>query len=125
MSAEPPRTRTGLASRFLLGVATGLLLVLLASLSPVLAVVAMVAVLVAVVIGVIQRADSSRIIQLAGTLIGAGALLVYGVINTISACADTDDFCGNANVWPLGALAAVTVGVGTVAAAVGVIRRPG
>jgi hypothetical protein len=89
------------------------------------AVVAMVAVLVAVVFGVLRRSDSSRIIQLAGTLIGVGALLVYGVINTVTACFDTDDFCGNANVWPLGALALVTVGTGTVAAAVAVVRSPG
>jgi hypothetical protein len=102
-----------------------LLLGLLTSLSPVIAVVAMLAVLVAVVIGLVRRTDSSRIVQLAGTLLGVGALLVYGVVNTVTACLDTDDFCGNANVWPLGALAVVTVGVGTVASAVAVIRNPG
>ncbi len=125
MKVEPHRTRTQLASRFLLGVAAGSLLGLLTSLSPVIAVVAMLAALAAAVIGVVRHADSSRIIQLAGTLIGVGAFLVYGVVNTISACFDTDDFCGNANVWPLGALAVVTVGAGTVAAAVAVFRSPG
>ena len=63
MSAEPHRTRSELAPRFLLGVATGLLLGLLTSLSPVIAVVAMVAVLVAAVIGIfgvpIRRASSN------------------------------------------------------------------
>jgi hypothetical protein len=102
-----------------------LLLGLLTSVSPVIAVVAIVAVLVAAVIGVLRRADSSRLIQSAGTLVGVGALLFYGVINTVTACFDTDDFCGSANVWPLGALALVTVGVGAVAAAVAVIRTPG
>jgi hypothetical protein len=125
MAVEPHRTRQELASRLLLGVATGLLLGLLTSLSPVIAVVAMLGVLVAAVIGILRRADPSRIIQLAGTLIGIGALLVYGVVNTVTACFVTDDFCGNANVWPLGALVAVTLGAGTVAAAVAVIRSPG
>ncbi len=125
MGTEPHRTRTELPPRLLLGVATGLLLGLLTSLSPVIAVVAILAVLVAAVIGILRRADSSRIIQLAGTLVGIGALLVYGVVNTVTACFDTDDFCGNANVWPLGALALVTVGVGAVAAAMAVIRSAG
>ena len=125
MGVEPQRKRSELASQFLLGVATGLLLGLLTSLSPVIALAAMVAVLVAVVFGLLRRSDPSRIIQLAGTLIGVGALLVFGVVNTVTACFDTDDFCGNANVWPLGALALVTVGAGTIAAAVAVIRSPG
>ena len=121
----PRQTRSELAPRLLLGVATGLLLSLLTSLSPVIAIVAVLAVLVAVVIGVLRRIDTSRIIGLAGTLIGVGAVLVYGVVNTVTACFDTDDFCGNANVWPLGALAVVTVGVGAVAAAVAIIRSSG
>ena len=125
MGIEPHRTRAELAPRLLLGVATGLLLGLLASLSPVIAVVAILAVLVGAVMGILRRADPSRIIQLAGTLIGIGTLLVFGVVNSVTACLDTDDFCGNANVWPLGALALVTVGVGAVAAAVGVMRSPG
>jgi hypothetical protein len=82
-------------------------------------------VLVAAVIGVLRHADSSRLIEFAGTLLGVGAFLVYGVINTVTACFDTDDFCGNANVWPLGALALVIVGTGAVAAAIAVIRTPG
>jgi hypothetical protein len=102
-----------------------LLLGLLTSLSPVIAVVVILAALVAAVIGVLRRADSSRLIQSAGTLVGVGVLLLYGVVNTVTACFETDDFCGNANVWPLGALALVTVGVGAVAAAVAFIRTPG
>ena len=102
-----------------------MLLGLLTSLSPVIAVVAILVVLVGAVMGILRRADSSRVIHLAGTLVGVGALLVYGVVNTMTACFDTDDFCGNANVWPLGALAVVTVGAGAVAAVVAVIRSPG
>jgi hypothetical protein len=125
LSSELHRTRNELAPRLLLGVATGLLVGLLTSLSPVIAVVAMLAVLVAAVIGVLRHADSSRLIEFAGTLLGVGAFLVYGVISTVTACFDTDDFCGNANVWPLGALALVIVGTGAVAAAIAVIRTPG
>ena len=125
MGTEPHETRTELTSRLLLGVATGLLIGLLTSLSPVIAVVAILAMLVGAVMGILRHADLSRIIQLAGTLVGVGALLFYGVVNTVTACVDTDDFCGNANIWPLGALAVVTVCAGTVAAAVSVIRTPG
>ena len=65
-----------------------------------------------------QRADASRTVLLAGTLVGAGALLLFGAINTFAACSGTIDSCRDANLWPLGALAAVTIGVGAVAAAV-------
>lgn len=125
MSVEPNRTRSALAPRFVLGVASGLLLGFLTSLSPVIAVVAILVVLVGAVMGILRRAESSRVIQLAGTLVGIGALLFYGFVNTVTACFDTDDFCGNANVWPLGALALVIVGVGAIATAVAVIRSPG
>lgn len=37
----------------------------------------------------------------AGFLLGLGALLLYGSWNVISACQETTDFCGNANVAPL------------------------
>ena len=63
--------------------------------------------------------------QLAGTLVGAGAILLYGAINTVAACINTDDFCGNANVWPLGALAVVTIGAGATATTVVALRSAG
>jgi hypothetical protein len=125
MGNQPHRTRSSLAPTFLLGVATGLLLGLLASLSPFIAIVAIVAVLVATVLSVGQRADPSRTMQLAGTLVGAGAWLFYGAINTVAACINTDDFCGNANVLPLGVFAVVTIGAGAIATAVAAFRRPG
>ena len=62
---------------------------------------------------------------MAGTLIGAGAVLAYGAINTVAACINTDDFCGNANVWPLGAFALVTIGAGAIATAVVAVRSRG
>ena len=114
-----------MAPRLLLGVATGLLLGLLTSLSPFIAIVAILAVLVGTVMSLRRRADPSRTMQWAGTLIGVGAFLSYGTVNTVAACINTDDFCGNANVWPLGALAAVTLGTGAIAAAVAAFRSPG
>jgi hypothetical protein len=51
-----------------------------------------------------------------GFLIGSGALFLYYSWNTISACANTDDFCGNANVVPLLAAAIVLLVVGFVMA---------
>jgi hypothetical protein len=119
------RTRSLSAPRLPLGIATGLLVGLLTSLSPFLAIVAIVVVLVGTVMSVRQRADPSRTMQLAGTLVGAGAILLYGAINTVAACINTDDFCGNANVWPLGALAVVTIGAGAIATAVVAFRSPG
>jgi len=94
----------------------------LTSLSPVVAIVVIVAVILGTVVGVGARADPSRTMQLAGTLVGAGGFLVYGVINTVASCINTDDFCGNANVWPLGALAVITIGAGAVATAVVALR---
>ena len=113
------------ALRFLLGFAAGLLLGLLTtSLSAAIGIVVILVLLVGTVSGLRPGADPSRTIQLAGTLAGAGAVLVYGAINTFAACRDTSDFCGDANLWPLAALAAVTFGVGMVAAAVVAFRTP-
>ncbi len=78
--------------RLALGVATGLLLGLLTSLSPVIAIVAILALLVWMLIGVGRRREPSRTILIAGTLLGAGTVLLYGVINTVDACVATDDF---------------------------------
>ena len=122
MGIQPHRTRGPVAPRFVLGVATGLLLGILISVSPFAAIVAILAVLVGAVIGVGRRADPSRTMLMAGTLVGAGAFLFYAAINTVAACLNTDDFCGNANVWPMGALAVVTVGAGVVVTAVVAFR---
>jgi hypothetical protein len=104
--------------RFVLGVATGLLAGLLISLSPVLAVVGVVAALILAFVGIARRADPPRSMFVAGLLVGAGGLLLVGAINTIASCSTTDDFCGNANVWPLSLLAIATTGGGAIAAAV-------
>jgi uncharacterized membrane protein len=125
MGMQPHPTLRDLVPRFILGIATGLLIGLLASLSPVLVVVAVVAVLISAAIGVVQHIDTRRSMLLAGALVGAGAIFLYGVINTIAACIVTDDFCGNANVWPLAVIALVTIGGGVAAAVVVAVRVRG
>jgi hypothetical protein len=122
---QPHPTWRDLVRRFILGGATGLLVSLLVSLSPVVVVVVVVAVLIATVIGVAMDLDPSRSMFLAGVLVGAGTLFLYGVINTIAACSVTEDFCGNANVWPLTVLALVTIGGGALAAVVVAVRDRG
>jgi hypothetical protein len=85
-------------------------------------VVAVVGVLAAVVISVAQDVDPRRAMLLAGAPVGAGTVFLYGVINTIAACVVTDDFCGNANVWPLAVLALAAIGGGVAAAVVVAVR---
>jgi hypothetical protein len=49
-----------------------------------------------------SRGDKWRPLStIAGFLVGFGALLLLGSVNTIAACAPTADFCGDANVAPL------------------------
>jgi hypothetical protein len=47
-----------------------------------------------------------------GFMLGLGALLLYGSWNVITACRETSDFCGDANVVPLlvGAIVVLVVG---------------
>jgi hypothetical protein len=46
-------------------------------------------------------------------LAGAGALFTLEAVNSIIACAGTEDFCGHANAWPFLFFAFVTVCSGT------------
>lgn len=120
----PDQGRVAVAPRLFLGVVTGLLLGLLTALSPFAAILAIAGVLVITVINVVRGGDTSRTLLLAGTLVGAGIFLLYGAANTTSSCINTDDFCGNVNIWPLSALAVITIAVGAVATAVVARRRP-
>ena len=118
----PKPSRRHLVFNFVLGVATGLLVGILLVVSPVLAVVIVGIVLVGTAVSIGRRGDPSRGLSLAGTLVGAGILFLLGTANTIRACSDTADFCGNTNVLPLGALALVTIGIGAIASAVVAVR---
>lgn len=82
-----------------LGIGTGVLLGLFTSLSPVVALIGVGLVAVMTALGVRRRDNPARSVLLAGTLLGAGATLLFGAINTVAACMNTDDFCGQANVW--------------------------
>jgi hypothetical protein len=59
---------------------------------------------------------------IAGFLLGVGAVLLFGALNTFAACAGTEDFCGNANIAPLFALALFTLACGALASILTVVR---
>ncbi len=124
MSTQPDLTRTRMAPRVALGVATGLLVGLLTSLSPVTSLAAIVVIVVVTAVRVRRHADPSPTALLAGSVVGAGAFLLYGFVNTVAACIRTDDFCGNANPWALGAFALATIAVGAIELALIATRKP-
>jgi hypothetical protein len=55
----------------------------------------------------------ARLESIAGVLVGAGLLYLYGVANTIAACWQTADFCGQASVLPLLGLALFLIAIGS------------
>lgn len=90
------------------GVVSGLLLSVVPTVVIALVPVAILAAVIGTFSGEIPRAAF-----VAGMLAGAGALFTLGALNTIVACANTEDFCGHANPWPFLFFALVTVGSGT------------
>lgn len=60
--------------------------------------------------------------MLAGTALGSGLALLWGVVRTVQSCSQTADFCGDANVWPLLALSVVAVLTGLAGATVSIAR---
>lgn len=125
MSTQPDLTRTPMAPGVVLGVATGLLVDLLTSLSPVTSIAAIVLIMVVTAVRLRGHADRSQTALLAGSVVGAGAFLSYGSVNTVVACINIDDFCGNANPWALGAFALATIAVGAIELALIATRKPG
>jgi hypothetical protein len=59
---------------------------------------------------------------MAAFLLAVGAVLMFGALNTFVACVGTEDFCGNANIVPLFALASVTLAYGVFASILTVVR---
>jgi hypothetical protein len=59
---------------------------------------------------------------LAGASIGAGGVLLFGAVNTIAACWATEDFCGQADVVPILALALGALGIGLLSAVTLAVR---
>ena len=105
---------------FLLGAVLGVLGV---SFAPVVVVLMPV---LALVVSVMALRESPSAIRRsaggAGLLFGLGAVFAYGVGNTFLACQGTDDFCGNANILPLLALAVFTLACGIALTALTFLR---
>jgi len=59
---------------------------------------------------------------IAAFLLGVGAVLMFGALNTFVACAGTEDFCGNANIVPLFAFGLFTLTCGAVASILTLVR---
>ncbi len=112
---HPSDAAVGFLTGLLGGVAGGLLTIIL----PVVGVGLLAVGVVAALINAMASAASRprQLSTAAGFLIGSGALFLYGSWNTISACAGTDDFCGNANVVPLLAATIALLVVGFLLAA--------
>ena len=105
---------------FLLGAVLGVLGV---SFAPVLVLLMPVLALVVSVMALRESpADIQRSAGGAGLLLGLGAVFAYGVGNTFLACRGTDDFCGNANIVPLLALAVLTLACGIALTALAFLR---
>lgn len=113
-----------LAASFIVGAATGALLGLLTIVVPTVTIAVILLVMVMTAGAVVRRTDRVRAISLAGVVVGAGAFLAFGTINTVVACAQSETFCGDANVVPLAAFA-ITAIVGGLASALIVKRRSG
>lgn len=97
---------------YVLGMATGVLLAVLMSFIPVVAILGIVALLAATWIALARGRPHEQVASLAGISLGAGILLLYGAVSTVLACSQTANFCGNANVVPLAALALGAVASG-------------
>lgn len=109
-SSHPKHPQT--VGHYVLGMATGFLLAVLASLIPVVAILGIAVLVAATWIAVARGRPRERVASLAGISLGAGIVLLYGAVSTIRSCSETANFCGDANVVPLAALALVTVASG-------------
>ena len=119
MAAEDQQPLSVAVRGFLAGLVIGLVVGLLAVIVPVMGFLLLVAGVVAALVSAWgDRATRTRgLSTAAGFLIGLGGLFLWGSWNTISACEQTDDFCGDANIVPLLALAIALLLAGLVTAA--------
>lgn len=100
-------------SNVLLGGFLGALLAIVTAVFPASGFLLAPALIVALAVILVSRpVQYGRLAIFGGALIGAGALYMYGVVNTVVACVGTSDFCGQANVLPLLALAVAMLGTG-------------
>lgn len=118
MAPRPARRQT--AGELAVGLAAGALLSLLASFMPILAIVGVGLAMVATWVGFFTR--PTRFPALAGATLGAGVVLLWGLVMTVQSCLQTSNFCGDANLTPLLAFAGVAAATGAIGSVVALMR---
>ena len=120
-SSQPTQPQT--VGHYVLGMATGFLLAILTSFIPVVAILGIAVLAAATWIAIARGRPHDRVASLAGISLGAGIVLPYGAVSTVQSCSQTANFCGNANVVPLAALALGAIASGLLASIVLVRTR--
>jgi hypothetical protein len=118
VAPRPARRQTGV--ELAVGLAAGALLSLLASFMPILAIVGVGLAMVATWVGFFTR--PTRFPALAGATLGAGVVLLWGLVMTVQSCLQTSNFCGDANLTPLLAFAGVAAATGAIGSVVALMR---
>lgn len=116
------RQRRPLPASFALGIGAGVLVGVLISVLPIVSFAFLLGALLVTAIAV-ARKDAPRASFASGVLVAIGSYLTFGAISSIAACSKTDDFCGQANIWPLALFGIVTLGAGAVGAAITAFRQ--
>ena len=109
-SSQPRQQPT--VGHYVLGIATGILLAVLTSFIPVVAILGIAALMAATWFALARGRPHEQLASLGGMSLGAGIVLLYGAVSTVVSCSQTANFCGNANVVPLVALALGAVASG-------------
>lgn len=118
-SEQSRRSGFGIVRGLLVGVLLGLIALVLVPIA--LALVPLALLATAMALGEVPL-DRPRSAGSAGILVGAGAVFMFGALNTVAACAGTEDFCGNTNIVPLLAFALFTLTCGVVVSILTVVR---
>jgi hypothetical protein len=87
---------------------------------PILAIVGVGLAMVATWVGFFTR--PTRFPALAGATLGAGVVLLWGLVMTVQSCLQTSNFCGDANLTPLLAFAGVAAATGAIGSVVALMR---
>jgi hypothetical protein len=120
---ESDRARPITLGSFAVGIGVGFAVALITVLSAVIAFVLIGLLLATAVVAIFNRSiGPSWTAFLAGALTGVGGTFLFGAINTIQACLQTDNFCGQTVVWPLLTLALVLLVAGLIVSVVVVAR---
>ncbi len=121
-SSQPQQHAT--VGHYFVGMAAGVLLAVMTSLIPVVAILGIAALSATTWIAVARGRPHMQVASLAGISLGAGIVLLYGAVSTVQSCSQTANFCGNANVVPLAALALGAVASGLFAS-IALVRARG